>query len=577
MGVTLYPDELLASFIARNHLLRGHKSIKTTYQLFFHLTAGKTVYDLPSGLKAILQSERLKISLNELIHFHTLYPYYKPFWSMEQSRQVKKEMSLHKSQRIQLMAGVMASIIRTRKKMKICPLCLQMDLDRFGETYWHRTHQLPGVLVCSIHKCLLLENCLECNENFMDQRIQYPALPSTFCKNHHSLNEMIRFVEDPRLFGLSAFSTFILEGGYGDYNMEQIHAKYMQRLAQFGYCTATGRVKQREVRYRFLNQYNSQFLKQIAVPFPEESEFNWLSTILRKPRRAQHPLLHILIIQMLWDSPEKLKFEVKTSPFSSGPWPCLSPISNHYLAYVIPNVKVTRCSDTGKPVGTFECPICGFTYSRRGPDQDRSALYTIGRVKKFGSIWQSKLDRLSKDHTLSLREVSRLMKCDPKTVKRYLTRSVNHKDEVTKVAHYHQRKKKNKASPTTKLLALRMRIDWAKRDQEINKLIMDAIQKINQQEGRPIRLTKARIGRTIGQLAILEKKMDCLPMCKETLQRHMETLGQYQKRRIDWIIKECTLQKIPLKKWIIIRKAGIGQKYAKEMESYITEILKDIC
>lgn len=43
------------------------------------------------------------------------------------------------------------------------------------------------------------------------------------------------------------------------------------------------------------------------------------------------------------------------------------------------------------------------------------------------------------------------------------------------------------------------------RDQEINKLIIDAIQKIKQREGKPIKLTKARIGRTIGQLAILEK------------------------------------------------------------------------
>lgn len=577
MGATLYPDELLASFIARNHLLRGHKSIKNTYQLFFHLAAGRTVYDLPSGLKAILQSERLKMSLDELIHFHTLYPYYKPFWSIEQSRQVKNEMSLHKSQRTQMLAGVMASIIRTRKTLKICPLCLQMDLDRFGETYWHRMHQLPGVLVCSIHKCLLLESCLECNENFMDHRIHYPALPSTLCRNHHALNQMIRFVEDPNLLDLSTFSTFILNGGYDEYNMKQIHAKYTQRLAQFGYCTVTGRVKQREVRYRFLNKYTPQFLKQIAVPLPEESEFNWLSTILRKPRRAQHPLLHILIIQMLWDSPDKLKLEKEIPPFSSGPWPCLNPISNHYHAHIIPNVKVTRCSDTGRPVGTFECPNCGFSYSRRGPDQDRSALYTIGRVKKFGIIWKSKLDRLSKERTMSLRELGRLMKCDPITVKRYLTRSVNLKSEVTKFAHYHQRKKQNKSSPTTKSLALRMRIDWAKRDQEINKLIMDAIQKINQQEGRPIRLTKARIGRTIGQLAILEKKLDCLPMCKETLQRHIETLEQYQKRRINWIIKECILKKVPLKKWIIIRKAGIGQKYAKEMECYITEILKDIC
>lgn len=113
------------------------------------------------------------------------------------------------------------------------------------------------------------------------------------------------------------------------------------------------------------------------------------------------------------------------------------------------------------------------------------------------------------------------------------------------------------------------------RDQEINKLIIDAIQKIKQREGKPIKLTKARIGRTIGQLAILEKKLDQLPLCKKTLQRYVETLEQYQKRRIDWVINQCTSQKLPLRKWIIIRKAGIGRKYLKEMECYIVGRLKD--
>ncbi|AUO07086.1 hypothetical protein NS115_01140 [Paenibacillus jamilae] len=576
MGATLYPDELLASFIARNHLLRGHRSIKTTYQSFFHLTAGKPAYDLPSGLKALLQSEQLKITLDELIHFHTLYPYYKPFWSIQQCRQVKEEMVADKSQRIQMIAGVMASIIRTHKVLKICPLCLQADLDQFGEAYWHRTHQLPGVLVCPIHKCFLLEKCHQCNEDFMDQRIQYPALPTAFCRNHHALSEMVCIVEDPRLIGISDFSNYILKGGYSEYNKEQMYDKYIQRLIRLGYCTATGRVKQREVREFFLSQYNPQFLTQIAVKLPEDTDFNWLSTILRKSRRAQHPLLHILIIQLLWDAPENIKLEGASFPFGSGPWPCLNPISDHYHINIIHHVKITRCSNTRKPVGTFECPSCGFTYSRRGPDQDRSAIYTIGRIKKFGPIWEIQLEQLSKDHALGLRELSRLMKCDPKTIKRYLIGSISLKNEANNLTNFQQRKKKRKATPTTKKLNVTpVRVDWEIRDQEINMLIKDAIKKIKQQEGKPIKITKARIGRTIGQLAILEKKLDLLPLCKETLQRHVETLEQHQKRRIDWIINQCTLQKLPLRKWFIIRKAGIGQKYSKEMECYIAERLKD--
>ena len=35
--------------------------------------------------------------------------------------------------------------------LRYCPLCVEKDRQLYGESYWHRSHQLTGVSVCSKH------------------------------------------------------------------------------------------------------------------------------------------------------------------------------------------------------------------------------------------------------------------------------------------------------------------------------------------------------------------------------------------------------------------------------------------
>ena len=56
--------------------------------------------------------------------------------------------------------------MRLTKKMQVkslckdslcyCPLCMQEEMERYGEPYWHRLHQLPGVTCCITHKVKLV-------------------------------------------------------------------------------------------------------------------------------------------------------------------------------------------------------------------------------------------------------------------------------------------------------------------------------------------------------------------------------------------------------------------------------------
>lgn len=96
---------------------------------------------------------------------------------------------------------------------------------------------------------------------------------------------------------------------------------------------------------------------------------------------------------------------------------------------IIKECKVTRCSDTGQPVGTFHC-ACGFSYSRRGPDQSEEDRFRRGRIKSFGSVWESKLKEYLKAG-LSYRSTALNLGVDTNTVIKYANGNISgHKSNL---------------------------------------------------------------------------------------------------------------------------------------------------
>ena len=42
--------------------------------------------------------------------------------------------------------------------LKYCPLCTTEDIAKFGETYWHRQHQLSEMIYCVKHQIRLVDS-----------------------------------------------------------------------------------------------------------------------------------------------------------------------------------------------------------------------------------------------------------------------------------------------------------------------------------------------------------------------------------------------------------------------------------
>lgn len=130
------------------------------------------------------------------------------------------------------------------------------------------------------------------------------------------------------------------------------------------------------------------------------------------------------------------------------------------------------------------------------------------------------------------------------------------------------RRKRNRAISKATNNQLKIRIDWEQRDVEIARnvrsiadlLINDTVLK---------RVTKTEIARRLRIQALLARAIDKLPRTKEALDEVVESLEQFQKRRIRKVINELIKERAVVQSWEVIRIAGLKKKYADKLEQYI--------
>jgi hypothetical protein len=101
------------------------------------------------------------------------------------------------------------------------------------------------------------------------------------------------------------------------------------------------------------------------------------------------------------------------------------------------------------------------------------------------------------------------------------------------------------------------RVDWVQRDLEVLDRVKLAVDEILKAE-KPQRLTISRIGKAIGQLALLEQHLELMSATKAYLTGAVESIEDFQIRRIRWAIDELDRQREPVVSWRVMRLAGLG-------------------
>lgn len=149
----VYPDELLYSQLARCYVKAGYPAYIYMAEDFFQDKKVRPDIEFINTLTpAALQIVTKEMPMREIILKHTMFPYYGRFIEKERRDRAYQTLIGMKGNYNNLLPKVKSCRDRF---LRYCPLCVKADRDKFGETFWHRNHQITGINVCPIHRCYL--------------------------------------------------------------------------------------------------------------------------------------------------------------------------------------------------------------------------------------------------------------------------------------------------------------------------------------------------------------------------------------------------------------------------------------
>lgn len=275
-----YPDELLYSVCARYHQRVQYPNKKNTLRELFGDEAAIAVVDLPSNLSNLVSAlpTGSPYTVEKLINQHTLLPFFAPFLDPQQFRQLWADMEGSRGSAIYMRSGLMASVVQPPEWLRFCPECAQEDQQKFGESYWHRLHQIPGVEICPQHQIRLVNSQVRVQNpttrhEFItaDQGIKLPQSQSYTLKDSHH----------ETLLKIAQNAAGLLEEHISPPGLTILLKRYRELLAERDLATYSGRVRASKFLEEFKRFYPEDLLRRLQCEIDPKSEHSWLLRLVR--------------------------------------------------------------------------------------------------------------------------------------------------------------------------------------------------------------------------------------------------------------------------------------------------------
>ncbi|MCG7377354.1 TnsD family transposase [Paenibacillus sp. ACRSA] len=571
-----YPDELLHSVYARYHLHSGNGTLAKTARDLFGKNHMPNSIIIPSHLDLFCSnfSENTQISSQEIIHNHTLFPYFQYFLPLERVNKVIDGMRGTTSWEAILATGVAQSLVRPPEFLRFCSECAADDREMYSEAYWHRTHQLPGVNVCDKHGVRLSNSnvYMTPSKSNLKYRKWLYDLESFLKENslvHVPADNLSISIQE---LTIAKISRFLLHNkSLCITDRDKVRSQYIFYLQRKNYLMPRGGIRLTKLRQDFELFFGRRFLSSL---YCSEYEHPWIHSAFRKSGSiCLHPLRHILLMIFLGMATEDYALSNRrlNNPYGESPWICLNPTAEHFLQPVVKVCDIQRKTDGTGIIGIFRCD-CGFTYTRSGPDKSESDRMRYDTVREFGECFEKKLLKLRDDDNLKFNEISRILGITEKMASVYYKRAKNQEDLKPKMQRskglfaYYQEKNRNlwlqalvkykgesrtslakkagsgyvwlykhdrewlKKNSPKKRSKKRKIVNWTKRDQIYAKKVVQTAKEIFESENYPVRLTTSSITKRLGTYFAFDK----MPLTKKAIYSLIESVEEFQIRRIKW-------------------------------------------
>jgi len=230
------------SILARYHLYAGNENTKTTVNELFGSNTICAATIFPTNLMRLCQ--RLPTpetySPNSFIQKHTLLPYYAPFIPEERFQELKKMMIESDGTSFFMKLGKTASSIKSPEYLRYCSQCIIEERSKQGECYWHRVHQVEGVMVCPIHNSFLIDSRVLYSER--QNKHEFISLEKSFDQRKLNISNKYRFTHNHLKF-ISDQAFYLLNNHITRFGLGELRNFYITRLKQEGLVSISGRIK----------------------------------------------------------------------------------------------------------------------------------------------------------------------------------------------------------------------------------------------------------------------------------------------------------------------------------------------
>lgn len=153
----IYADELVYSWFCRIYVHGGYLTHKAALSDLFEKRSCNPSKEFIGYLNAEAKKIISRvIPINKLVAEHTMFPQYARYFSADEKLAALRLLGEGSTDPSHLFTILIRN--SNSEWMRYCPLCVKEDKEKYGETYWHRAHQIRNINLCSKHKCCLINS-----------------------------------------------------------------------------------------------------------------------------------------------------------------------------------------------------------------------------------------------------------------------------------------------------------------------------------------------------------------------------------------------------------------------------------
>lgn len=487
-----YPDEVLYSVVARYHLSSGNPIFRQTMDELFGVKKTALSMVLPQRLN-VLADRVPSLPFERLLLEHTMYPYYMAFTSLKNEEAVHTWAKEGKAGSIDGFLGQYGTACGGPAHLRFCPECYAEEIRQYGEGYWHREHQTPGVLFCGRHHQPLAETMIPYLTR--DRKTAAAAVPKNFFPAIYPMplsplgrQQAIQIADDTH-FLYSNYERVRAAFARHQYSFRNL---YLQALRHKGLASHHGSLRMEKYQDAFSQFFDSDLLKVLRVDFSHTTVRPWIITICRERKNSHYPLYHILMAQFLYGGLERLVKQAET-------------VSPEDIA--VPKRSVGPVADEEAKRVAYRHRWLSACAAHPGAGQNE--------IRKADSAAYTWLNRHDKEW----------LRCHPE---------------------------ERKPRGGNKTFA-----DWEKRDLELSGKIAPSAERLRARLGKPVQITATKLLIEAGCGRLRANVLKKLPMTEREIQKYAEDSTAFRLRKIRWAKQELCARGEPAVKWRILKLAGI--------------------